>query len=115
MKVYKNNQEVRFSEIEELSASKASELKQLVQDEMNDSTSGIVFELSSTKFIDSGGLGLLISLHKSMSAKGGKCSVENPSPIVLQVLELTRLHKVFEVRQDIKEEVSKYSSVKELV
>jgi anti-anti-sigma regulatory factor len=41
----------------------------------------------------------LITLHKKVCARGGGLRVVNPSPGARQILELTRLHRVFEIVQ----------------
>ncbi len=54
-------------------------------------------DLSQTRFVDSSGLGALIALHKTLCSRGGTVRILNPAPPVLQILELTRLHRVFEI------------------
>jgi len=49
--------------------------------------------------VDSSGLGALIALHKTMCARGGGIRILRPTPVVHQVMELTRLHRVFEIIQ----------------
>jgi len=48
-------------------------------------------------FLDSSGLGTLISLHKTLRARNGTVRLLKPAPNVQQILELTRLHRVFEI------------------
>jgi anti-sigma B factor antagonist len=54
-------------------------------------------DLASTTFVDSSGLGALISLHKTMTARGGSVQLLRPRQPVLQLLELTRMHRLFEI------------------
>ena len=54
-------------------------------------------DLSGMTFLDSSGLGVLISLHKTMRSRSGTLRLYQPAPSVQQVLELTRLHRVFEI------------------
>jgi anti-sigma B factor antagonist len=54
-------------------------------------------DLSKTRFIDSSGLGVLLSLNKTLRAQGGALKLLNPSSAVAQLIELTRLHRVFEI------------------
>jgi anti-sigma B factor antagonist len=97
MKFEKSEKRIRFSDIPELSASRAGEIKAFVLEKLSPEISTAEFDLSRTDFLDSGGLGFLISIHKSMSSRRGRCVIMSPSPIVRQVLELTRLHKVFDI------------------
>jgi anti-sigma B factor antagonist len=54
-------------------------------------------DLSQTRLVDSSGLGALISLHKTMASRKGHVRILSPTPTVEQILELTRLHLVFEI------------------
>ena len=54
-------------------------------------------DLSKTRFIDSSGLGVLLSLNKTLRAQGGDLKLLNPSSSVAQLIELTRLHRVFSI------------------
>lgn len=54
-------------------------------------------DLSKTRLVDSSGLGALISLHKTMASRKGQVRILSPTPTVEQILELTRLHLVFEI------------------
>jgi anti-sigma B factor antagonist len=47
--------------------------------------------------VDSCGLGALVALHKTAAAHGGVLRLINPTPPVQQILELTRMHRIFEV------------------
>ena len=55
--------------------------------------------MRSTTFVDSSGLGALISLHKHLSERDGKVRLLNPRQSVLQLLELTRMHRIFEIER----------------
>jgi anti-anti-sigma factor len=57
----------------------------------------IDFDCASLDFIDSSGLGALISVQKLAGERGGKLRLLAPKPAVIQLLELTRLNRVFEV------------------
>lgn len=54
-------------------------------------------DLSHTRFIDSCGLGALLSVNKTMTDNGGRLHLLNPSTVVCQLIELTRLHRVFDI------------------
>ncbi|MFC5453432.1 STAS domain-containing protein [Prosthecobacter fluviatilis] len=60
----------------------------------------ISIDLSKTRFIDSSGLGVLLTLNKSLRARGASLKLLNPSSAVCQLIELTRLHRVFEMIHD---------------
>ncbi len=85
------------SKVPELTASNASDIKTEVKAAIEDTHTQIDIDLSTTGFVDSSGLGVLIGLHKAMVAKQGSIRILNPGESVQQVLELTRLHRLFEV------------------
>lgn len=60
----------------------------------------VSIDLSKTRFIDSSGLGVLLTLNKSLRARGASLKLINPSSAVCQLIELTRLHRVFEMIHD---------------
>jgi len=67
----------------------------------------IVIDLSSLEFIDSSGLGAMVSVFKKkgMSGKVKLCGVKNG---VRSILELTRLDKVFPIYHSVKEAVASF-------
>lgn len=57
----------------------------------------LVFDLSGLKFVDSSGLGALLSCLRQLNSQGGDlklCGVTRP---VRALLELVRMHKVFDI------------------
>lgn len=88
-----------ISAMSELTAITASELKAAVRLNFTAELRDIDFNCVGLGFIDSSGLGTLISLQKLAVQQGGKFRLLAPGPQVLQVLELTRMHRVFEIVQ----------------
>lgn len=52
-------------------------------------------DLSGLNYIDSAGLGVLISLHKRCARNGGHLAVRGLSGAVKELFEITRLDRVF--------------------
>ena len=92
-----NNTTLIVSGIRELTAATASDVKSQVRLHFTDGLTGIDLDCSALDFLDSSGLGTLISLQKIARERGGSFRLLSPRPGVLQVLELTRLHRVFEI------------------
>mgnify|MGYP000591046889 CR=1 FL=1 len=57
----------------------------------------IEIDLSKVDYIDSSGVGVLISLLKLQNKKGKKLKITKASPKVLNVLRLSSLSDVFEM------------------
>jgi anti-sigma B factor antagonist len=83
--------------IRELSAANASIFREQVRSAMSDSLKNIEIDLSQASFLDSCGLGALISLQKTANSRRGLVRLVNPGLPVQQILELTRVHRIFEI------------------
>jgi anti-sigma B factor antagonist len=55
------------------------------------------FNFSECGFIDSTGLGALVSIYKKCAEKGGSVKLKTLKPEVEKLFKLTRLDKVFEI------------------
>ena len=94
---------VIFVKDERIDAHNSAELKEFIlhlieQDEIN-----IIVQLEQVRFVDSSGLGALLSGFKHAEAKSGKLSLSNLQNQVLSMFELTRLNRVFEIYVDLDE------------
>jgi anti-sigma B factor antagonist len=88
---------LRISEVKELGAANANTFRDEARAAMGQSQRNVEVDLSRTTFIDSCGLGALIALHKTACARKGNLRLLNPLPAVQQILELTRMHRIFEI------------------
>ena len=64
---------------------------------------GIILDMSDTKFIDSIGLGALVSILKQAAQKDMKIILCSLSPQVRQIFELTRLYRLFDIFDSVDE------------
>lgn len=88
---------LKISDLRELNASNANHFRDQVRAALVNGERHIEIDLSQTAFVDSCGLGALIALHKTACDRHGTLRLLNPCPGVEQILELTRLHRVFEI------------------
>jgi anti-sigma B factor antagonist len=88
---------LHVSNIRELTAAGAPDVKKQLLLHFTDGLSNIDFDCSILDFVDSSGLGALISMQKLANERGGKLRLLSPKSSVIQLLELTRLHRVFEI------------------
>lgn len=56
-----------------------------------------IFNFSECNFIDSTGLGALVSIYKKCAEKGGSIKLKSLNPEVEKLFKLTRLDKIFEI------------------
>ena len=54
-------------------------------------------DLSEAEYLDSSGVGWLLSCQKRMKQAGGQLTIERPHPLVANVLRVLRLEKIFEL------------------
>ena len=64
---------------------------------LDEGVSNLTLELSGLDYIDSSGLGVLISTHKRCLQKGGKMTITGLRGMVEELFKLTRLDLVFNV------------------
>lgn len=73
----------------------ASDFRRQVEDKWSSDVQDVAVDLSQVEFVDSSGIGALVSVHKRVAPKGSAMSVVNACPAVISVIELLRLHRVF--------------------
>lgn len=94
---------VLFIQVERIDAHNSGELKEHILDMIEQGETNIIVQLERVRFIDSSGLGALLSGYKNTAARSGKLALSNLQPQVLSMFELTRLNRVFEIYADLDE------------
>jgi anti-sigma B factor antagonist len=85
--------------VEELDASNTAEFKERMSPLLA-AHQKVVIDLCRVRFIDSSGLGAMLSCLRQLSAKGGDlklCALTKP---VQAAFELVRLHRVLDIQPD---------------
>jgi len=91
-----------------LDASLADDFKAKMNELVDQGKYQLVIDLQQTTFIDSIGLGSLVSRIAAIrSNQGGICLV-SPSPTIWKVFEITHLDKIFKCFDDIESAVKSY-------
>jgi anti-sigma B factor antagonist len=80
-------------------------LKDVVNDLTRSEGVHLVIDMQKTLFIDSSGLGGLLSSLKSVIKKQGDIRIARPTPQALTLLRLTRLHRVFEIHDTLEDAI----------
>ena len=71
--------------------------------------SKLVFDMSGVQFVDSSGLGAILTCLRQLNAKGGDMKVFGLSKAVRALFELVRMHKVVEVHNTKEEALSAFA------
>lgn len=79
-----------------LDASNVREFKDAVQSMTKDATQ-VVLDLSGVKFVDSSGMGTLISCLRQLNGRKGDLRMCCMSTTVRALFELMRMHRVFSI------------------
>jgi anti-sigma B factor antagonist len=99
---YEQNAEVMIVSMpERLVFSNANETKQELSELIEKGFTKFSLDLSSVSFMDSSGLTVLVATYKKVAKLGGKVSLLTPSNQARMLIDLTRLHQVFDIFEDL--------------
>ncbi len=82
--------------VEELDASNSNEFKRDIAPVLQ-ANSKLVLDLSLLRFVDSSGLGAMLSCLRQLTAKGGDLKLCSMSQQVRSLFELVRMHRIFDI------------------
>ena len=68
----------------------------------------LVLNLEAVPYIDSAGLGEIVRTYTSISRQGGKLKLLNVSKRIYDLLVITKLYTVFEVKEDEKDAIASF-------
>ena len=97
MKFKIRGETLRVAEIRELGAGNFQDFRNQVHAALPETSRHIEIDLSQTSFLDSCGLGALLSLRKIAISRNGTVRLLNPTPRVQRLFDVTRMHKIFQI------------------
>ena len=74
-----------------------------------DNRRSIVLNFTDVEFLSSAALGKLITLDRKVKAAKGRLKMSNIRPEILEVFQITKLNKVFDIRKDESEAISAFT------
>jgi len=83
--------------IARLDASIARGFKKECEEAWTDQVKTVVMDMAGVEFIDSSGIGALLNVYKKLPPGTPSARLVNVSPSVQSVIELLRLHRIFEL------------------
>jgi anti-anti-sigma factor len=86
-----------FLNLPRLDASASGSLKKQLAFDLDPSVQRVEVDMKTVQFIDSSGIGVLLSIYRKLPQEGADVTLRNVHPGVLAVLELLRLHRIFKV------------------
>jgi anti-sigma B factor antagonist len=78
----------------------ASDTRRALFDLIEQGRNRLIFDLKRVDFIDSSGLSVLVSALKAANNDTGEVLLLSPNDAVRSLIELTRLHHIFEIFED---------------
>jgi anti-anti-sigma factor len=88
-----------------LDAQSAAEVKRQALERI-DGSADVVIDLRTVEFVDSVGIGVLVSLYKTARRCGRRTNFIGARPGVLRVLKIIRLDEIFELHSDLESAAS---------
>jgi anti-sigma B factor antagonist len=86
----------------------ASALNDYLHKLITENKKKIVVDLKAVSFINSSGLGMLIGGLTTMRNSGGELKLACASKKIENLLEMTKLHKVFELHKNVNDAVASF-------
>ncbi len=83
-----------------LDASSTKDLKEKVNALTRENHTQLVIDMGAVDFIDSSGLGILVSSLRTVNKMGGDIKISALQDAVRAIFELTRLHRIFSIYDD---------------
>ncbi|RKG73835.1 STAS domain-containing protein [Corallococcus terminator] len=84
-------------------------LRHTVRSTLEEGKKNLVLHLADITYVDSSGLGELISSYTTTTNQGGKLCLLNPSQKIMDLLMITKLITVFQVYDTEQEAVSSFN------
>jgi anti-sigma B factor antagonist len=80
-----------------LDAASASEFKKICAATWQPAITGVTADLAQLEFVDSSGVGALLSLYRQLPPPNPSVKLLRVKPQVQAVIEMLRLHRIFEI------------------
>ncbi len=86
------------------------ELKNIIKEHIEVGHNKIVINLSSTRFMDSSGLGAIVSFIEKLRANKGDIRLASPQKYIREILELTHINQVIKSYETESDAIDSFSS-----
>ena len=86
----------------------ANDLRRNILDKIDGGVKVILLDLQDISFMNSSGLGALVATLKAVKAEGGELALCSLSDQVRIIFELSRMERIFQVFENVKEFEAKY-------
>jgi anti-sigma B factor antagonist len=77
-----------------------TQLRELIRDQLGKGNKRVLLNLADVTYIDSSGIGELVSAFTAVSSQGGQLKLLNLTKKVHDLLQITKLYTVFDIHED---------------
>jgi anti-sigma B factor antagonist len=85
-----------------------AQLRELIRDQLTKGNKRVLLNLADVTYIDSSGIGELVSAYTAVSNQGGQLKLLNLTKKVHDLLQITKLYTVFDIHDDEAKAISSY-------
>jgi anti-sigma B factor antagonist len=85
-----------------------TQLRQLIRDHLGKGQKNILVNLADVTYIDSSGIGELVSAFTAVSNQGGQLKLLSLTKKVHDLLQITKLYTVFDIHDDEAKAISSF-------
>ena len=89
----------------------ATSLRQSVKDLLMKGERRVIMNLDKVQYVDSAGLGELVGIYVTVRNQGGEVKMAGVNPKILGLMQVTKLHTVFDVLSDDSAAIAAFGSV----
>jgi len=92
-----------------LDLANAGKIKETVKGLLEQDRNKILFNMAGVDFINSSGLGALVSMMKDIRLRRGRLTLSDLAPYVSEIFEITQLSNVFEIYTNQDEAIGSFT------
>jgi len=85
-----------------------AQLRELIRDQLTKGNKRVLLNLADVTYIDSSGIGELVSAYTAVSNQGGQLKLLNLTKKVHDLLQITKLYTVFDIHDDEAKAISSF-------
>lgn len=85
-----------------------TQLRELIRDQLSKGNKNVLLNLADVSYIDSSGIGELVSAYTAVSNQGGQLKLLNLTKKVHDLLQITKLYTVFDIHDDEAKGISSF-------
>ena len=86
-----------------------SKFRKLIRDTLDGGKTNIILNMAEVYYLDSSGLGELVTAYTSVANRGGKLKLLKLTQRVQDLVQLTKVYRIFEVFDNEESAVSSFS------